>query len=183
MRILKKLFGGSEKSDNNSESKKLDLEALLSSDDTNGSIIALDNYIADLCSYGDEMDKLTEQQKQFFYNQCLEREVNNGGFNQYFWNSSGDFAHQTIQSLKAIGANKTADILQKAIDQFPNGVVPEDRTERQEIVAQIQASADLVWVECDLEFFSYEDDLSTLNIEFVRKNKDNFRFNGKNGPS
>lgn len=41
MSIFKKLFGGSDKSDKNSENKKLDLEKLLSSDDINGSIIEL----------------------------------------------------------------------------------------------------------------------------------------------
>ncbi|MBK9449520.1 MAG: DMP19 family protein [Bacteroidetes bacterium] len=174
MSIFKKLFGGSDKSAKNSENKKLDLEKLLSSDDINGSIIELDNYIGDLCSYGDEMNKLTEQQKQFYYNQCLEREINNGGFTQYFFNSSGDFAHKTLQSLLTIGANKTADILQKAIDQFPSGNVPEDRTKRQEILEQIQETADLVWEELDQKFFTCEDDLNTLNIEFVRKNNDKF---------
>jgi hypothetical protein len=104
----------------------------------------------------------------------LEREINNGGFNQYFFNSSGDFAHKTVQSLQTIGANKTADILQKAIDQFPNSNVPEDRTERQEILEQIQETADVVWEDLDQKFFSYEDDLNTLNIEFVRKNRDKF---------
>jgi hypothetical protein len=172
--IIKKLFGGSDKSDQNSENKKIDLEKLLSSVDINGSIIELDNYIGDFCSYGDEMDKLTEQQKQFYYNQCLEREINNGGFNQYFLNSSGDFAHKTVQSLQTIGANKTAVILQKAIDQFPNSNVPEERTKRQEILEQIQETADVVWEDLDQKFFSYEDDLNTLNIEFVRKNKDKF---------
>ena len=174
MSIFKKLFGGSEKSHKNSENKKLDLENLLWSDDINGSIIKLDNHIGELCSYGDEMDKLTEKQKQFYYNQCLEREINNGGFNQYFFNSSGDFAHKTIQSLLTISATQTADILQKAIEQFPNGNVPEDRTERQEILEQIQETADLVWEELDQKFFTYEDDLNTLNIEFIRKNKDKF---------
>ena len=172
--LFKKLFGGSDKSDQNSENKKFDLEKLLSTDDINDSIIELDNYIGDLCSYGDEMDKLTEQQKQFYYNQCLEREINNGGFNQYFFNSSGDFAHKTVQSLQTIGANKTADILQKAIDQFPNSNVPEDRTERQEILEQIQETANVVWEDLDQKFFIYEDDLNMLNIEFVRKNKDKF---------
>ncbi|NBG67157.1 DMP19 family protein [Acidiluteibacter ferrifornacis] len=174
MSIFKKLFGGSEKSNNNSDNKKLDLEKLLSSDDINGSIIELDNFIGELCSYGDEMDKLTDEQKLFFYIQCLEREINNGGFNQYFFNSSGDFAHKTVKSLQTIGAKKTAVILQKAIDQFPNSNVPEDRIERQEILEQIQETADLVWEELDQKFFSYEDDLNTLNIEFVRKNKDKF---------
>jgi hypothetical protein len=55
MNIFKKLFGGSDKLDQNSENKKFDLEKLLSSDDINGNIIELDNYIGDLCSYGDKM--------------------------------------------------------------------------------------------------------------------------------
>jgi hypothetical protein len=174
MSLFKKLFGGSDKSGENSGNKKLDIERLLVSDDINGSIIALDNYIGALCAYGDEMDKLTEAQKQFYYNQCLEREVNNGGFNHYFFNSSGDFSHRTIQSLQTIGAHKTAGILQKAIDQFPDGHVPEERADRQNILAQIQERANPVWGALDQSFFAYEDDLNMLNIEFVRKNKDRF---------
>ncbi len=174
MSIFKKLFGGSDNSDKKSENKKLDLEKLLSSDDINGSIIELDNFIGELCSYGDDMDKLTEEQKLFYYNQCLEREINNGGFNQYFFNSSGDFAHLTVQSLLTIGANKTADILQNAINQFPDKTAPQDRTERQNILEQIEETADPIWEELDQKFFAYEDDLNTLNIEFVRKYKDKF---------
>ena len=150
------------------------LETLLSSDDTNESIIELDNFISELCSYGENMDKLTEPQEQFYYNQCLEREINNGGFNQYFINSSGDFAHQTIQSLIAIGANTTADILQKAINQFPDKKVPQDRDERIEIVEQIEETATEIWEELDEKVFEYEDDLNTLNLSFVRQHKSDF---------
>lgn len=174
MNIFKKLFRGSEKSQNNSEKVKFDLEKLLLSDDINASIIELDSFISEHCFYGDDLDKLTEEQKLFYYNQCLEREINNGGFNQYFFNSSGDFAHKTVQSLQTIGAYKTADILQKAIDQFPNSNVPEDRNERQEILEQIQETADVVWEDLDQQFYSYEEDLDTLNFEFIRKNKDKF---------
>ena len=174
MNIFKKLFGGSEKAVNSRENKKPDIEKLLSSEDINGSIIEFDNYIGELCSYGYKMETLTEQQKQFYYNQCLEREINNGGFKQYFYNSGGDFANSTIQSLLIIGANKTADILQKAIDQFPNGNVPNHITERQELSEQMQKETFHVWEELDQKFFSYEDDLNTLNMEFIRKNKDGF---------
>jgi hypothetical protein len=174
MNLFKKLFAGSGKSEIKSENKKLNLEKLLSSDDINRIIIELDNYIGDLCSYGDEMDKLTEPQKQFYYNQCLEREINNGGFNQYFFNSSGKFTHLTVQSLLTINARVTADILQKAIDQFPGKKVPQNRSERQEILEQIQDLSNPVWEELDQKFFAYEDDLNKLNIVFVRQNKDKF---------
>ncbi|MES1217912.1 MAG: DMP19 family protein [Bacteroidota bacterium] len=150
------------------------LDELLNADNINHSIIELDNFIGDICDYGDEMDKLSEPQKLFYINQNLEREVNNGGFNQFFINSSGNYAHETIISLKAIGADKTAAIVQKAIDQFPDKIVPKDREERTGIVEQIEEVADKIWSELNKSFFKYEDDLNTLNIEYIKKHKDSF---------
>lgn len=150
------------------------LEELLNSDDSTESIIELDNFIGELCNYGDDFSTLTSQQKLFYLNQNLEREINNGGFNQYFINSSGNSAHETVLSLKAIGADKTADILQKAIDQFPNKTVPKDRNERIETVVQIEEAADEVWDKLNYKFYEYEDNLNTLNMEYVRKHKDFF---------
>ncbi len=155
--------------------KKIDnLNKLLSADNKNDSIITVDNFICELCEWGDNMDALTDSQKNFYFNQNLEREINNGGFNQYFVNSSGDFAHETILSLKAIGADKTADILQKAINQFPDKRVPKDRDTRIETVEQIQDTANDAWEELDQKFFEYQDDLNSLNLDFVKKHQDEF---------
>lgn len=52
-----------------------DLEALIDSADTDGLVIELDNFIGEVCDYGDEMDKLTPSQRMFYLNQNLEREV------------------------------------------------------------------------------------------------------------
>lgn len=138
------------------------LDDLLNSDDTNGSIIELDDFIGELCDYGNDFGKLTNQQKLFYLNQNLEREINNGGFNQYFCNSSGNSADKTILSLKEIGADNTAEILQKAIDQFPNKTVLKDRDERTAKVEQIEEVADAIWDDLDQKFYKYEDDLNTL---------------------
>ena len=150
------------------------LDELLKSEDTDRSIIELDDFINELCDYGDDFSKLTDHQKLFYLNQNLEREINNGGFNQFFCNSSGDNTHETILSLKAIGAGKTADILQKTIDQFPNKTVPKDRDERTEIVEKIEELADRVWNDLDKMFYEYEENLNDLNIEYVKKYKDFF---------
>ena len=146
------------------------LDNLLNSEDTNKSVIELDEFISGL-----PIDaEMTEPQKLFNYNQELEREVNNGGFSQFFLNSSGDNAHETVLSLKAIGADKTADLLQKAIDQFPSKTVSKDRDKRTEIVEEIEETAEEVWNDLDQKFYEYEDDLNTLNIEYVRKHKEFF---------
>ena len=146
------------------------LDNLLNLEDTNKSVIELDEFISGL-----PIDaEMTEPQKLFNYNQELEREVNNGGFSQFFLNSSGDNAHETVLSLKAIGADKTADLLQKAIDQFPSKTVSKDRDKRTEIVEEIEETAEEVWNDLDQKFYEYEDDLNTLNIEYVRKHKEFF---------
>ncbi len=150
------------------------IDRLLTAENVNNSIIELDNFICELCGWGDNMENLTDSQRIFYYNQNLEREVNNGGFNQYFINSSGDFAHETINSLKTIGANHTADILQSAIDQFPDKKVPSDRDERIELVGQIEETANEKWEDLDQKFFEYKDNLNSLNIEYVKKYRTEF---------
>src|SRR5258708_6570686 len=149
------------------------LDQLLSSNNLNKSIIEIDNFVSKTCSYGKEIDKLSEPQKQFWYNQNLEREVNNGGFYQYFINSSGNYAHETTLSLKGIGANKTANILQQAINQFPDKQVPKIRDKRIEVIKKIEEKTNKIWEELTREFLKYKDNLNVLNIEFVKSNKDN----------
>lgn len=174
MNILKKILWGSDKSGDSSGEKKLNIEKLIASNDVNNSIIEIDNFVYELCSWGDDIEKLTEQQKFFYYNQNLEREVNNGGFNLYFLNSSGEFAHETINALKTIKAEKTANILQKAIDVFPDQTVPRDRDKRREVVEAIKETASDIWDELDQSFFAYEDDLNSLNIEYVKQYQERF---------
>lgn len=170
MSFLKKLFGDTK---SNGASKKPDIDSLLLND-TDKLILDLDTYLCELSSYGDKLEKLTEPEKTFYFIQNLEREVNNGGFNQYFYNSSGDFAHQTIISLRQINAIKTVDILQLAIDQFPNSTVPQDRSERQNILEQIEEKANEIWGQLDERFFKYEDNLYDLNIVFIKQNRSSF---------
>jgi hypothetical protein len=70
------------------------LSTLLSSGNLNNAIIEIDNHICALCEWGEKLDNLTDQQRNFYYNQELEREVNNGGFLQYFFNPSGQLCAQ-----------------------------------------------------------------------------------------
>jgi hypothetical protein len=51
----------------------------------------------------------------------LEADVNNGGFDQYYFNSSGDLAGDAVESLNAIGAKNTADVVRQANALFGAG--------------------------------------------------------------
>ena len=114
MRLLNLLFVSKIQGD-----KKLNINRLINSDDINGSISKIDDYICNLCESGDKLELLSDPQKIFYYIQNFEREINNGGFKQFYYNSSGAFAHETIYSLKIVGAYKTANIVMRANDQFP----------------------------------------------------------------
>jgi len=48
----------------------------------------------------------------------LDRQVLNGGFDQYFVNGYGQFAYITIDFLKMIKAFKTADMLEQALKKI-----------------------------------------------------------------
>jgi hypothetical protein len=50
--------------------------------------------------------------------QQVDDEVDNGGFNQYFFNSSGQWAMEAIEGLRLIGAVERAEIVAAAVDQF-----------------------------------------------------------------
>src|SRR5258708_26400252 len=62
-------------------------------------------------------------QKVFSSVWAVESEVNNGGFSQYFLNSSAETSAFVAEALEAIGAPRTADICRRAIAcAFPDGL-------------------------------------------------------------
>lgn len=67
----------------------------------------------------------------------LQTEINNGGLFQYFYNSTGDHAAETLADLKAIGATKTAAVLEEAMARFPQGKPNPDRVLRQRQLLRI----------------------------------------------
>ncbi len=170
MRFFSRLFNRRK-----SESiRKPDLEKLLAAQDINSSILELDNYISELSSWGEDLENLTKPQRNFYLNQNLEREVNHGGFRQYFYNSTGEYAHETIVSLRSIGALATAKLLQEAMLVFPESRVPKNIMERQQLVADLISKNAYLWSEMDQTFLGYEEDLNVLNIEYVRKFREMF---------
>ena len=63
-------------------------------------VMEIDTYLNEKSKYGEEMEKLNSSQRVLLIIENLEREINNGGFDQFYWNSSGDYAMETINALK-----------------------------------------------------------------------------------
>lgn len=114
------------------------------------------------------IDGLSVRDRTGFCMYILEMEVNNGGFHQFFYNSSGRFALQSVEALENIGASKTASLLSKAISiAYPRGY-PRDSSLHQSLLLDFDTVSDELY-ELDIEFYRYEDDLARLTNEYLQK--------------
>jgi hypothetical protein len=77
-----------------------------------------------------ELVRQAPRSAQFFWAmRLLESEVNNGGFEQYFWNSSCRLADVASDAYQAIGAEKYVNFLKKG-SALAGDVTWEDRRRR-----------------------------------------------------
>lgn len=140
----------------------------------NSFVIAMTEHLDNKTRYGDDMSVLSEAERIFYITQTLEMEVNNGGFSQFFYNSSGNFSSELVNAFTAIGANATAAICQKAIAAFGRDI-PVDRDKREKMLDELGSEEiDGILEECDNAFYDYEDNLEKLNYNFVMRNKEFF---------
>lgn len=171
-RLFRK-FSGKKQSVPKTSMPKKTLDEIWQLEDPVDLIGELSGYIAEKCRYGEALSVLSEPERIFYTTQILEMEVNNGGFGQFFFNSSGNLANEVVHAFTEIGAVKTADICRKAFSVYGEEV-PKDRDERQDILECLNEEQEKILERCDDAFFDYEENLNELNYAFVMRNKDNF---------
>ena len=103
----------------------------------------------------------------------LERDVNNGGFEQFFLNSPGEYAREAEAALRTIGAHHTAALVEQAIAVFPGGPAP-DQDGRAEQVDALSDDARARLDSLSAEFVEYHDDLSGLIRAYVAQHQADF---------
>lgn len=142
--------------------------ALLLNDDTE-KITRIGEIIGKKIPKKDDFDRLNEFEKTFIYIDVLENNVTNGGFIQFFFNSSGQFAHEIFHAYMDIKAEKTIDLLTEAIHLFPEIPVPKNLKIRQRILMKKESNIDL-WDDLDTRFYKNEDNIIELTLAYVRNN-------------
>jgi hypothetical protein len=113
-------------------------------------------------------------QKVFSAIWAVESEVNNGGFSQYFLNSSCETSAFVAEAFDAIGAPRTADICRRALAvAFPAGLP--STPEAISLAASDFSTEVLELLEAlDGEFMLYPHDLTESLFAYVSKNPDEF---------
>ena len=133
-------------------------------------------------NYGEaSFSKMPETLKIVYLINELETEVNNGGFLQFFTNSTGIYTNETIESLDLIGAKYTKNLLKKAVEiMLKHNESAESLNKKitscelYEIfeTSEIYDNDDLMdeLSELDSKFYDYNDSISELKIKYFENN-------------
>ena len=130
---------------------------------------------SDKTSFGkEEFVRQSLPQKAFSAIWAVESEVNNGGFSQYFVNSSAETAAFVVEALRTIGAPDTAAICERAMAAaFPTGL-PDSEDAIRSLASDFPDEVIGKLEELDQEFFSYPHDLTDLLFAYVSKHPEEF---------
>lgn len=106
----------------------------------------------------------------------LEAEVNNGGCNQFYFNSSGQFYKHLPEALKLVGALKFSALTEQANSTYEkeNEKITKHRDETLEGFSK--SDEDNPLNEYDDKFYELyqEENLQKIQVEYIRKHKDEF---------
>ena len=105
----------------------------------------------------------------------VEAEVLNGGFNQYFWNSSGQFAELTPAALIDIGSPEAAQIMRQAI-ATASAESPTMARFRAEgtVEAFVESYKHTKLNDLDDPFSELAEQFRTLRLRYIRANENAF---------
>ena len=114
--------------------------------------------------------------QSIFATRVIEDEVDNGGFNQYFYNSSGQYAEEARVGFELIGASKHSMLTQRAMDivlknakylkQFKDGTLK----------SFSKSYENNPFNEVDSLYYELEktEDVAKLKIKYIREHRDQF---------
>ena len=137
---------------------------------------ALMNYIWDqkLTDYEKEKEiisSLPDGLIMLYSTWIFEAEVNNGGFNQYFYNSSNQFVEEAYQGLLEIGAVKHAELIKRAVDIFNDELDMQLKMREIGTIEAFSESYELTKLnEIDSLFYSIDENLNELRVKYIREN-------------
>lgn len=110
---------------------------------------------------------LTDDEKLYYAVGILQGEVFNGGFDQFFWNSSGDFFEEAVAGLERLEAFKTLELVQQAKMIVFSGAEPprywEDRRSLLRILESTEGSQSLDTLDA-----AFWEDPDSLNEKLTR---------------
>lgn len=141
--------------------------------------VLFDNLSGKIADYHKEYETVTswnKSQQAIYLIWVLEGEVNNGGYNQYYFNQGNDLYKFAPDALRLVGAHKYASLTQRANDIYE--AQNEKITQHQDgtIEGFSKSYENNPLNEFDDAFYalSEEENLAQLQTDYIRKHKQDF---------
>ncbi len=116
--------------------------------------------LSDRSDFGSDLSNLNDKEKVFMSMALLAQEVNNGGFDQYFFNFGGIYDDILVSSAEAIKAYDIAQICKKALTVYA------EHSEQNGVIEELS--------ECDNAFYKSNDAICDLCAQYAKENKKYF---------
>lgn len=120
--------------------------------------------------------KLSEAEQTFVLIDIFESEINNNGLFGFFYNTSGEYAHEVLQAFQTIKAFETASILNHAIQVFKALPIPKEILQRRVQIGKLKEYELNKWSNFELQLIKTEEDIVSLLLTHISKHKTDFEY-------
>jgi hypothetical protein len=95
----------------------------------------------------------------------FQQDVNNGGFQQYLWNSNENLS-QVVDALRTVGANRTAELAEEAFAVLGSAYASGGQARRTRIEEPTEEQK-ATWLSLDDKFFDSDEEITALVARFT----------------
>jgi hypothetical protein len=100
------------------------------------------------------LSNLTPTCQVLYLTDLVYREIQNGGFSQFFYNTAGRYSMETRWALSEMGSLVFLNLFERALSVFPNSIVPVNDSERRTFLDELSENGKKTLSELDVEFNS-----------------------------
>ncbi|WP_433832103.1 DMP19 family protein [Flavobacterium anhuiense] len=165
---------------NNKKQKTLTSEMIDKTSDEYLEQIISDNILEWISvDYNNELlrvKSLSKGQQMFWSTWKLEGEVNNGGFNQFYFNSDEEFGQMAEDGFQIIGLKQYADLTHEANQIYKENKVRLQQYEDGTVKSFSESYEDNPLNKVDDKFYDLQEKqgISEFRIKYIRKHKEQF---------
>ncbi|PYF74055.1 DMP19 family protein [Pedobacter nutrimenti] len=128
--------------------------------DTNDVLRAFQEKLDNKVLHGDNIEQLSDLEKKIFIllnsREIYDGYSGNSGLASFYFKYTGRFYPQTIDLLSEIGARRTLEAFKSSMQQWPEGIIPENRANRLKVLLKIADQAIPIWQGIEKELYTYE---------------------------
>ena len=116
-------------------------------------------------------NNLAPEERAILAVESLEREVNNGGYDQFFVNSSREYAGFIVEALRQIDCPKTAEITHKALKIVQGAPMTDEEIENGAWALEDDEECQEALSECDSLYQETSENIGGSLFEFIQANR------------